>query len=96
MLASDFGNDSWRRSSYSGQGGNCVEIAACVPVPGPEINWRKSSFSGAQSECVEIASGVTGVVPVRDSRDPDGPVLLFPADAWSSLLGVKGGEFPAG
>ncbi|MEU1285360.1 DUF397 domain-containing protein [Kitasatospora sp. NPDC005856] len=56
--------------------------------------WRKSSFSGAQSNCVEIAAGVTDVVPVRDSKDPGGPALLFPADAWASFLaGVKSGEF---
>ncbi|MFF2146846.1 DUF397 domain-containing protein [Kitasatospora sp. NPDC058190] len=66
------------------------------PYGAEGLEWRKSSFSGAQSECVEMASGVTGVVPVRDSKDPDGPTLLFPADAWSSFLaGVKGGEFPA-
>ncbi|MFF2354054.1 DUF397 domain-containing protein [Kitasatospora sp. NPDC058115] len=59
--------------------------------------WRKSSCSGAQSECVEVAGGVTGVVPVRDSKDPSGPVLLFAADAWASFVaGVKGGEFPVG
>ncbi|MQS13956.1 DUF397 domain-containing protein [Streptomyces kaniharaensis] len=60
-----------------------------------DLIWRKSSFSGAQSNCVEIAVGDTGVVPVRDSKNPDGPALLFPADAWASFLaGVKGGEFP--
>ncbi|WP_030242706.1 DUF397 domain-containing protein [Streptomyces sp. NRRL S-350] len=97
MLASDFGNALWRKSSYSGQGGDCVAIADCVLVPGAGISWRKSSHFGAQSECVEMAGGVTGVVPVRDSKDPEGPVLLFPADAWSSFLaGVKGGEFPVG
>ncbi|MFJ9454992.1 DUF397 domain-containing protein [Kitasatospora sp. NPDC101447] len=62
-----------------------------------DLSWRKSSFSGAQSNCVEIAVGVTGVVPVRDSKDPDGPTLLFRADAWSSFLsGVKAEEFPGG
>ncbi|MFF8772718.1 DUF397 domain-containing protein [Kitasatospora sp. NPDC015120] len=57
--------------------------------------WRKSSHSGAQSNCVEVAGGVTGVVPVRDSKDPDGPSLLFEVEAWVSFLtGIKGGEFP--
>ncbi|MER7668791.1 DUF397 domain-containing protein [Kitasatospora sp. NPDC096128] len=61
-----------------------------------DLIWRKSSFSGAQSNCVEIAIGVVGVVPVRDSKDLGGPVLLFPADAWASFVaGVKSGEFPA-
>ncbi|MGW2249136.1 DUF397 domain-containing protein [Kitasatospora sp. NPDC001660] len=55
---------------------------------------RSDSYSGQGGDCVEVAGGVTGVVPVRDSKDPDGPALLFPADAWSSFLaGVKGGEF---
>ncbi|MEV7771543.1 DUF397 domain-containing protein [Kitasatospora sp. NPDC086791] len=59
------------------------------------LEWRKSSFSGAQSECIEFAVGLPGAVPVRDSKDPDGPALLFAADAWSSFLaGVKSGEFP--
>ncbi|MFF4813424.1 DUF397 domain-containing protein [Kitasatospora sp. NPDC001309] len=58
--------------------------------------WRKSSFSGAQSECVEVADGVIGLVPVRDSKDPAGPVLFFPAGVWASFVaGVKGGEFSA-
>ncbi|MFI9361176.1 DUF397 domain-containing protein [Kitasatospora sp. NPDC053057] len=122
MLAADLGNVLWRKSSYSGQGGdcievadlvlvpvgsnwrkssysgaqsNCVEVADLMPVFGPGLNWRKSSFSGAQSECVEVADGVIGLVPVRDSKDPGGPALLFPADAWASFLaGVKSGEFP--
>ncbi|MFJ6618431.1 DUF397 domain-containing protein [Kitasatospora sp. NPDC091335] len=62
-----------------------------------DLIWRKSSFSGAQSNCIEIAAGVTEVVPVRDSKDPNGPALLFPAEAWASFLsGVKSGDFPTG
>ncbi|MFC5662494.1 DUF397 domain-containing protein [Kitasatospora misakiensis] len=61
------------------------------------LEWCKSSFSGAQSECVEVAVGLPGAVPVRDSKDPDGPALVFPAEAWSSFVsGIKGGEFPTG
>ncbi|MFJ6136073.1 DUF397 domain-containing protein [Kitasatospora sp. NPDC092286] len=60
------------------------------------LEWCKSSYSGAQSDCIEVASGLIGAVPVRDSKDPDGPALLFAAEAWSSFLaGVKGGEFPS-
>ncbi|MEU6967728.1 DUF397 domain-containing protein [Kitasatospora aureofaciens] len=60
-----------------------------------DLIWRKSSFSGAQSNCVEIAVSVVGAVPVRDSKDPGGPVLLFEAEAWCSFVaGVKSGEFP--
>ncbi|MFC5748381.1 DUF397 domain-containing protein [Actinomadura rugatobispora] len=38
--------------------------------------WRKSSYTGSNGgNCVEVA-GLPGVVAVRDSKDPDGPVLL--------------------
>ncbi|MCG6499125.1 DUF397 domain-containing protein [Kitasatospora sp. A2-31] len=64
-------------------------------VTAADLVWRKSSFSGAQSNCVEIAVGVSSVVPVRDSKDPGGAILLFPAEAWTSFLaGVKVGDFP--
>ncbi len=55
--------------------------------------WRKSSYSGASNgDCVEVADGFAGVVPVRDSKDPHGPALLFPSDAWSAFVsGVRAG-----
>jgi hypothetical protein len=58
--------------------------------------WRKSSYSdGNGGSCVEVADGFTGVVPVRDSKDPDGPALVFPAESWASFVtSVKGGAFP--
>ncbi|MFI0407818.1 DUF397 domain-containing protein [Actinomadura sp. 3N508] len=41
------------------------------------LKWRKSSHSASNGgDCVELA-GVSGVVAVRDSKDPDGPVLLL-------------------
>ncbi|MFI9258945.1 DUF397 domain-containing protein [Streptomyces sioyaensis] len=50
--------------------------------------WRKSSYSdGGDSNCVEISDGFPGAVPVRDSKNPEGPVLLFPAAAWSAFIG---------
>lgn len=57
--------------------------------------WRKSSYSnGNGGNCVEVADGFTGVMPVRDSKDPQGPALLFRAEAWADFLaGVKAGEF---
>ncbi|GAA2984961.1 DUF397 domain-containing protein [Streptomyces lactacystinicus] len=93
MIAVDLGGIVWRKSSYSGAQSNCVEVAGFVRA---EVSWHKSSFSGAQSECVEVAVGLPGAVPVRDSKEPDGPALLFAAEAWSSFLaGIKGGEFPS-
>ncbi|MER7754464.1 DUF397 domain-containing protein [Kitasatospora sp. NPDC097643] len=56
--------------------------------------WRKSSYSGGSDGCVEVADGVPGVLPVRDSKDPGGPVLLFPSPAWQAFVAaVRGGEF---
>ncbi|MDH6579792.1 DUF397 domain-containing protein [Kitasatospora sp. MAP5-34] len=58
--------------------------------------WRKSKFSGAQGNCIEVADGFPGVMPVRDSKDPGGPALVFPADAWSAFVaGVRAGDFLA-
>ncbi|WP_411127279.1 DUF397 domain-containing protein [Streptomyces sp. x-19] len=43
-----------------------------------------------------MAPGFPGVVPVRDSKDPRGPVLVVPADGWSSFVAaVKDGELTA-
>ncbi|MEV6010159.1 DUF397 domain-containing protein [Streptomyces sp. NPDC051976] len=59
--------------------------------------WHKSSYSNAAGgECVEVALTLHPVVPVRDSKDPDGPALLFSADAWSAFLtAVNAGDFSA-
>jgi len=72
----------WRKSSYSNTH-DCVE-------------WRKSSFSsgggGTGGDCVEVAPGEP--VQVRDSKDPEGPILTISAAGWQEFLaGVKAGEF---
>lgn len=64
--------------------------------------WRKSSYSGSNGgTCVEVASvmgaGLAGVVAVRDSKDPQGPVLVFTPDEWRVFAaGVKAGDFGLG
>ncbi|MFD7106967.1 DUF397 domain-containing protein [Streptomyces celluloflavus] len=58
--------------------------------------WRKSSHSGTGGNCVEIADGFPGVMPVRDSKNPSGPQLVFGAGAWTSFTEtLKTGDFTA-
>ena len=54
------------------------------------MEWRKSAHSAAQVQCVEIASLPDGGWAVRDSKDPNGHVLTFSADAWRRFTdGIK-------
>lgn len=54
----------------------------------------KSSLSFANGNCVEVAILAGGEIGVRNSRDPDGPILLFTSDEWRAFLaGVRNGEF---
>jgi hypothetical protein len=58
--------------------------------------WYKSSYSGSggqQNGCVEVARPPAGGVAVRDSKDPDGPRLIFTPGHWRAFTGqVKAGE----
>jgi hypothetical protein len=57
--------------------------------------WRKSSFSGGNGGgCVEVAGNLPGIVAVRDSKDREGPALVFTPGEWRAFLdGVRAGEF---
>ena len=48
------------------------------------MNWRKSSHS-AGGNCAEVGQD-GAVVGVRDSKDPDGAVLVFGPVAWVAFL----------
>lgn len=58
-------------------------------IKSPDLPWefRKSSYSGGGNNCVEVATNVAGVVAVRDSKNPGGPVLTFTPAEWREFLG---------
>ncbi|GAB2958768.1 hypothetical protein GCM10027280_54360 [Micromonospora polyrhachis] len=56
-----------------------------------DARWRKSIRSGASGgDCVEVADNLPGAVAVRDSKDRQGPALVFTPAAWRSFLQVVG------
>ncbi|MFJ1745545.1 DUF397 domain-containing protein [Streptomyces sp. NPDC088116] len=57
--------------------------------------WHKSSYSTDNGgNCIEIASGQAGVIPIRDSKSPDGPRLMILPGAFISFVqAVRQGEF---
>ena len=59
--------------------------------------WRKSSYSDDNGgNCLEVSDTHPGLVPVRDSKTPHGPALVFPAVGWTAFVeAVKDGQLPA-
>jgi len=56
--------------------------------------WKTSTRSGANGQCVEVATNLPGIVAVRHSKDPDGPVILYTDAEWAAFTGgVRDGEF---
>jgi len=70
-------------------------VANAADLPG--ATWYKSSYSGSdQSTCVEVADlrAPFSKVAVRDSKAPDGPVLMIGPAAFDSLItGAATGTF---
>ncbi|MET8116808.1 DUF397 domain-containing protein [Streptomyces prasinus] len=49
--------------------------------------WRKSTYSNGQGgDCLELATDIPGTVPVRDSKNPAGPVLFVTPAAWAAFV----------
>ncbi|MGX1672142.1 DUF397 domain-containing protein [Streptomyces sp. NPDC055400] len=72
----------WRKSTYSGgDSGQCLEVSDA---------WRKSSYSGGSSgDCLEVNDTPCAAhIPVRDSKNPHGPAVVFTSGAWTAFLGA--------
>lgn len=67
-----------------------------MSVAGSELQplcWRKAHRSIANGDCVEIASA-QGLIAVRDSKDPSGPIMRYDTSVWQSFLsGARSGKF---
>ena len=59
-----------------------------------DLAWQKSRRSNPSGNCVECAPLPDGGVAVRNSRDPEGPALIYtPAEIEAFILGVRDGDF---
>ncbi len=64
------------------------------PAPGPlsgdstlrDAVWRRSSHSTGTNNCVETAPIASGLLALRDSKAPTGPVLLLSPTAWAAFV----------
>ncbi|MFE4535093.1 DUF397 domain-containing protein [Streptomyces scopuliridis] len=57
------------------------------PIRVPEQAWRKSSYSGSNGgECIQVADGNAHAVPIRDSKNPTGPILIASNASWTTFL----------
>ncbi|MFJ5835778.1 DUF397 domain-containing protein [Streptomyces shenzhenensis] len=58
--------------------------------------WLTSSYSENGGQCVQVATNLAaprGLVPIRDSKNPHGPVLDLPAHAFTTFVAeVKTGQ----
>ncbi|MGZ3099266.1 DUF397 domain-containing protein [Streptomyces sp. H62] len=58
-----------------------------MPNAAELVGWRKSSYSGNEAgSCLEVVDGHPGGIPVRDSKVPTGPALLFSPPGWTSFI----------
>ncbi|MFE6689278.1 DUF397 domain-containing protein [Streptomyces sp. NPDC057743] len=48
--------------------------------------WFKSSYSNNGGACIEVAANISGIVPIRDSKNPHGPQLTLTREAFAGLV----------
>ncbi|MEV4971337.1 DUF397 domain-containing protein [Streptomyces scopuliridis] len=50
------------------------------------VEWRTSSYSTNGGNCVEIGDGIAHAVPIRDSKNPTGPILIASNASWTTFV----------
>jgi hypothetical protein len=67
-------------------------MGAADPADISRAGWRTSSHSANAGNCAEVAASPAGTVAVRDSKDRQGPVLVFQRTQWRRFAArVKAG-----
>ncbi|MFJ9523216.1 DUF397 domain-containing protein [Kitasatospora sp. NPDC101801] len=65
-----------------------------VPASSIVAHWIKSFASSANGNCAELAKLADGTVALRNSRDPEGPALIFSRPEMEAFItGAKNNEF---
>lgn len=66
-------------------------------MPAPDlgtVTWQKSRRSNPSGNCVEVAGLPDGDIAVRNSRDPQGPALIYTRDELAAFIaGARDGDF---
>jgi hypothetical protein len=76
----DLTGATWRKASGVGETDQTDETSAEASV---EVAFVRGSKEGSDQ-----------IIAMRDSRQPDGPVLIFTPDEWRAFTaGVQDGEF---
>ena len=72
-----------------------IDVGTPGVASGTQLAWRKSQRSNASGNCVEVARLPQGAgVAIRNSRDPEGPALVFTRDEIAAFVaGVRDGDF---
>ena len=60
----------------------------------PAVIWQKSARSNPSGNCVEMAGLPDGGIAIRNSRDPQGPALIYTVDEIAAFIGgARDGDF---
>jgi len=71
------------------------EVRGMTEIDLSRAEWRKSSYSSQSGNCVEVARNLSGLVAVRDSREPDGGKLVVSQETWQVFIRSVGAVRPS-